>query len=86
MISQFAGVAALVVVTACVGVIGYVIGRFVSMSIYRKQIDKIIKTATEEVVKIHNTYAQFTSAYHQQPAKVKNPNLSIVRKKDNPPE
>lgn len=84
MILQFAGIAAFVVLTICVGLFGYVAGRLVSIWIYQKQINQVIKTASEEIVKIHNTYAQFTGAYAQQPNKEKNPNLSIVRKDKSP--
>ena len=56
---QYAGIAAFIIVSMCIGVITYCAGYLIASLRARKQIAKISKIALEEIQKNHRAYLEY---------------------------
>jgi alanine dehydrogenase len=83
MTAEMTGVAALILITICVGVASYVAGYLIAGVKANKKILKISQLALKEIENTHKTYIEyFTNSSQSFPHKVKGPSLKIIRSDD----
>jgi predicted lipase len=84
MISIYAGVAGFILISFLIGILGYAVGRYVTIKKTNEKIVKLTKAALSEIEKVHKNYMDifsidFKDAPRKQPTTKKPNNLKIIR-------